>query len=76
MPQSGIVRWIVERLGIRMRARVVADEMKVVSTRRCDAEGLFHQAIRLIPITIRTVLLGHLKVRVATTRAFRRFASS
>lgn len=76
MPQSRITGWVVKVLRIGVGSGAVADEVKVISAGGCDAERLLHQAIGLIPITIRTIFLRHLEVRVATTSALRCFTSS
>lgn len=76
MPQSWIAGWVVEILRGRRGAGVVADEMKVISTRGCDAKRLLHQAIGLVPVAVRAVFLRHVEIRITTTSALGRLASS
>lgn len=77
MPQRWIAGWDVEVLRVWMCARVIADQMKVVSTRRGDAEGLLQQAIRLVTITIGAVFMWrHLEIGVTASGALGRFAGS
>lgn len=76
VPKSGIARGIIECLGVGVRTRVVADEMEMVPARCRDAERLLHQAIRLVAVSVRALLLWHLDIRVASTSTFWSLASS
>ena len=59
-----------------MRSRVVADQMQVVARGCCDAEGLLHESVRLVSITIVSIVTSHLKIRVAATSTIRCLSSS
>ena len=55
----------------RVSAGAVTDQMQMLAGRGGDAERLFHQAVRLISTTVRTVV-RHVHVRVAPSGAVRR----
>lgn len=56
VPEIWVTGGVVQPLRVGMRARVIANEMKVVPRRRGDAERLLHQTIRLVPIPIGTII--------------------
>ena len=59
-----------------MGARVVTDQVQMVPSRGCNAEGLLHQAVWLVPIAVRTFFSGRVHVGLAAVSAIWRSPGS
>jgi hypothetical protein len=75
MAQRGICGGLLQVGGGRVRARVVADEVKVLAGGSGDAEGLLHQPVGLIPVAI-GALIGAISSVLIAAPTFGRLAAS
>lgn len=75
MSKRWVGGWLLEVGRGRVRARVVADQVKVLASGSGDAEGLLHETIGLIPISIRA-FIGPVPSIIVATSALGRLAWS
>jgi hypothetical protein len=71
MSESGVSRWLLEVGSGWVRARVVADQVEVLACRCGDTEGLLHETVGLIPVSIGAFVRSVTSIIVATSALWR-----
>jgi hypothetical protein len=61
LAQARVVGRLHQQVRSRVRAGVIADQVKVLAVGRCDAEGLLDQTIGLVTVGV-FVVVGHVSV--------------
>ena len=72
--EGGVVGGLIEARGGGVGSSVVTDKVEVLTLRRGDAEGLFHETVGLVAIAVRSFFAREFEVGVASSSTVGCFA--